>query len=103
MITICKGRGNGKTVDIIKHAAKNDCIILVANQRRVGIIASTAKKLGVQVKAMTVQQLISGQMAGMRKDLAIDDADDVLSYMIRSAGYFGGDIRAMSFPNKRKE
>lgn len=80
MKIILKGRGEGKTTELIKESAKTGKYILTTDRNRVMRIDSMAKEMGLHIPfPITVMEAMQYKFRGtFIKSILIDDADDVL-------------------------
>lgn len=86
MEIIFKGRGEGKTTELIKRSVATNTYILVLNRKRQRQVADLARKLGYEHMLFPVtidEHLSTGRSQGMiNRRFLIDDADDILRYLI---------------------
>ena len=82
---IAKGRGEGKTTELIKLSAETGKYILVANQQRAMNISDMAGKMGLYIPfPVTVQEALKYSFRGtFIKEILVDDAEDVLQSLFR--------------------
>lgn len=80
MKKIIKGRGEGKTKELIQLSHDTNTYILVANRSRQRELFWLAHELGIYIhNPVTVEDYMRTQFRGsFIKHILIDDADDVL-------------------------
>jgi len=81
MVKIIKGRGEGKTTELIKMSHDTNTYILVANANRVREIADMAREMELSIPfPVTVDEYFSshGFQGSFIRNILIDDAEDVL-------------------------
>ena len=80
MKKIIKGRGEGKTKELIQLSHDTNTYILVANRSRQRELFWFAHELGIDIhNPVTVEDYMRTQFRGsFIKHILIDDADDVL-------------------------
>ena len=80
MKIILKGRGEGKTTELIKESAKTGKYILTADRNRVCKIDEMAKRMGLHIPfPITVEEAMRYRFRdSFINRILIDDADDVL-------------------------
>ena len=84
MELIIKGRGNGKTTELIKRSAATQTYILAANKQRARAIFLQARERGLDIPyPVTIDEYFSthGFTGSFIKSIYIDDADDVLKHI----------------------
>ena len=87
MKLIYKGRGEGKTTELIKLSVETNTYILVKDQQRQGEVAGLAYNLGYDMlfPVTLSEHFNAGKSRGMiNRRFLIDDADDILQYLIGS-------------------
>ncbi|HCQ8733000.1 TPA: replicase [Enterococcus faecalis] len=88
MKIIAKGRGTGKTTELVKESARTGQYILAANKAHVQSIEQIAKKAGVTIPyPVTVDEIVSMDRftcsSSIQRDgLLVDEAIMVLSKLI---------------------
>ena len=81
MKKIIKGRGQGKTYDLIKISAEQQIPILTINS--VQYILETAKSMGVEIpKPITLKELNLAQYRNSNKPILVDNAEYVLQALL---------------------
>lgn len=85
MKIIIKGRGEGKTTELIKESAKTGKYILTADRERVCHIDKMAKSMGLHIPfPITVEEAMRYRFRdSFIKSILIDDADDVLKMIFQ--------------------
>ena len=85
MKVICRGRGSGKTTELVKDAAKNGYTIICKNRDMKLFVIDMAKKLNLKIpEPITMDDLNPPnryKIAGKDLKYAIDDAGEVLERM----------------------
>ena len=78
------GRGSGKTITMIQLSCEKQIPILVANQFAADALMTTAKRLGYNnlPKPFTVHDVQSRNALIGRRDILVDDADQVFSKLL---------------------
>lgn len=88
MEIILKGRGEGKTTELIKRSVATNTYILVLDRKRQRQVADLARSLGYEHMLFPVtidEHFSAGRSQGMiNRRFLIDDADDILRYLIGS-------------------
>lgn len=86
MKVILKGRGEGKTTELIKMSVETNTYILVLDKERQHEVARMAKDLGYENMPFPVtldEHFSAHRSAGMyNRRFLIDDADDILHHLI---------------------
>lgn len=86
MKLIYKGRGEGKTTELIKLSVATNTYILVKDKNRQRQVADLAQALGYDSMLFPVtlfEHFEAGRSKGMiNRRFLIDDADDILQYLI---------------------
>lgn len=93
MDIIYRGRGCGKTTELIKRSYESGAYILVTDHKRARAIADHAKQLGVDIPypitwpewENTYYKNHGTGTTGCVRNLLIDDADDLLALIFRGA------------------
>lgn len=81
MELIIRGRGNGKTVELIKRSAATQTYILTANKQRAHAVFWQAREMGLNIPyPVTIDDYFSthGFTGSFIKSVYVDDADEVL-------------------------
>ena len=84
MELIIKGRGNGKTTELIKRSAATQTYILTVNKQRAHAVFWQAREMGLDIPyPVTIDEYFSthGFTGSFIKSIYIDDADDVLKHI----------------------
>ena len=77
------GRGDGKTTQLVKYAAKNHVMILVGNKTSKYYVEDVAKDLKLNVDVITVYDF--NKIKNKNKyNIAIDDVEFVLSQLLNA-------------------
>jgi len=101
MKLIYKGRGEGKTTELIKLSVETNTYILVKDQNRQRQVADLAQALGYDSMLFPVtlnEHFNAGRSRGMiNRRFLIDDADDILQCLI------GSDIPILACSWTKKE
>lgn len=87
MNIIYKGRGKGKTTEIIKMSAEKNLYILVANRNQQREVFNLAKDLNLSIPfPITVEEYFnSNKLRGsFINAILIDDADDILKQIFNT-------------------
>ena len=85
MKLIYKGRGEGKTTELIKLSVETNTYILVKNRQRQRQVADLAQALGYDMlfPVTLFEHFEAGKSKGMiNRRFLIDDADDILHFLI---------------------
>ena len=77
------GRGDGKTTQLVKYAAKNHVMILVGNKTSKYYVEDVAKDLKLNVDVITVYDF--NKIKNKNKhNIVIDDVEFVLSQLLNA-------------------
>lgn len=101
MELIIKGRGKGKTTELINRSAETQTYILTVNTQRARDIFLKAREMDVYIPyPVTIDEYFSthGFTGSFIKSVYIDDADDVLKHIFCRVG-----IEAITMTNKEDE
>ncbi|KAJ62331.1 replicase [Enterococcus faecalis] len=88
MKIIAKGRGTGKTTELVKESARTGQYILASNKSHVQAIEQIAKRIGVNIPyPVTVEEIVmmdrfTFDSSIQRDGLLVDEAIMVLSKLI---------------------
>lgn len=89
MELIIKGRGKGKTTELIKRSAATQTYILTTNKQRARAVFLQAREMGLDIPyPVTIDEYFSthGFTGSFIKSVYIDDADDVLKHIFCRVG-----------------
>lgn len=81
MELIIRGRGNGKTTELIKRSAATQTYILTVNKQRARAVFLQAREMGLDIPyPVTIDEYFSthGFAGSFIKSVYVDDADEVL-------------------------
>ena len=79
------GRGDGKTTQLVKYAAKNHVMILVGNKTSKYYVEDVAKDLKLNVDVITVYDFNKIKNKNKYKyNVVIDDVEFVLSQLLNA-------------------
>lgn len=87
MKVIARGRGQGKTTELVLESARTGRYILVYNRGLIKNLLDRAEQLGVSIPyPVTVEEIRQGKFYGssLRRDgIIVDDAEIVLERLLR--------------------
>lgn len=105
MIKIFDTRQTGKTTKIIKLSSENNWPIIVTDMNRLNYVLKLARDKGVNIPTpITVNDMLNNNAKFFRIDqgVIIDDADQMLSMIIRMKISPMSDIKAISMDMSNK-
>lgn len=83
MRKILGGRAGGKTRRLIKHAARNNAVIVCLTKRQAKYIHMTASHMSAMIpKPVSLHELMSGSFSCYRGEIMLDEADLILEKLI---------------------
>ena len=87
MKRIIRGRGYGKTWDLIDYAVKNDAIIVCYSRAQCEAIENMAEHYkGVKVETMSFRDVMDGKLRGSHRKVVIDEMELALRCVFNSNG-----------------
>ena len=83
MKKILGGRRSGKTRRLIKHAARNNAVIVCMTKHQADHIYLMASQMSVLIpKPISLEELRLGKHVGKRNEFMLDEADTILESLL---------------------